>query len=840
MLAEADALAGNGYLDVAETIYTSALTPGQTAPAWAAEGLGYVQQRREEAARLADNGTALAHRDAAGARACFSAALQLDRGNEVAAAATRPSDATPASATEGGWDAFYERWLGPTTRVSLPVLGALIVLLALARVGTSLVVPPRAGAWPDPVRRAVWWAGLGLAGATAVRLTLAMGWQGSELDDAPTGWRWLVLGVGVTLILVASGLARVPAPPMSRTKQDVAPLSPAAWPLPVVAVVVAIVWGAVGPPPLDDVWPWVLTLVLGLLGVVLLAAGRGHALRVRVEVRRGEAKDAAGAAFVLARLQDLGDSPPRGLKSPDQVDVTDLPAAALSSMPTGKLSAALASLVGLLQPSVPWRAVVDDCGGTRLIVTLTRNGPVVRTAVIDGARYGGTASPATSAPGTGGTPGTALGNDRGDLLTAAAALILTELAVRHRQLSIGLCGATDPESVAAHVVATRHREPPLPLDRTADLLGLAVERDPANALAWAALVHLQGRAASLPQGRVRHAQRVQCLMDEVDDRLPDDPAERAGYTPLRLRLAHSAAAAWLNACVALLDSPVAVGPAGRDEGLRSGHCWDQAAVAHSDLVALLRETGSNPRVDPRLRPFLERLGGIARALFDALNTLRMDAGGAQALTSAAELPVADSLSVVYDRACVAAARARFTGGGWTTAVDQLERVVSWGPLRAEARRDPFFAPLRTARDEEEAERFRDAVAEPSGSFLDLPVFGEKGATLRALGVRQPSDVLELTSTDGRITELSGVLDVPATVVCRWRDAARALDRPTVLQQAVLSDGVRASTVVGNGGAAPQGLDHPWRGVCVRALGLGLSDAELTALLPRLRGETPPG
>lgn len=848
LLAHANSVARNGRLEAAEGIYNSLVAPGENAVPAAAEGLRYVQARRDEASRLVANGQALAARGDEGATRCFTAARRLDRENDAALAAVTARDATPATVTESGWNSFYARWLGPAIRAALPVLGLLVTLLVLARVTTSTFVPPHAWAWPDWIRRAAWWTGLSLLVVTAMRLMLLTGWQRSWMDGIPTMWRPPVLAVAVVLVIAAVALARAPVPsPSPREQRAGAGGRRSSWLLMNLAIILGVLiggytLGALGRPLLDRAWPWLLTILTGLLGLVLLAAGRGHALRLRVEVRQAGTKDAAAAAYVLARLQDLGDSPPRGLKSPDLVDVTDLPAAALSSLSTGKLGAVLAPTVDVLRPSVPWRAVVDDCGPDRLVITLTRNGPVVRAQIIDGARYGAASASRRNSS----ADGASSDSDRSDLLTAAAALILTELAIRHTELTVGLCGATDPESVAAHVVATRHRQRPLEAEPKAELLGFAVERDPRNALARAAYVGLLGDDARTPGDRVRHARRLQRLHAEVGNQLPPDPDALVGYAPLRLRLAHSLAASWLNACVSQLDEPqdAATNQARLNGSSSAGHSWDQAVDAYHELLGLLRDTSSNPRLRSQLGSFADTLSGIACALFEVLTTL----GGHMGMTRGVErppedLPVVDALSVIYDRACVAAARARRDPGEWALAVDHLERVTRWRPGRAEARRDPFFASLRTGADGtgSNADRFWDAVAEPVGAFLDLPVFGDKGPALRGMGIVQPSDLIELTNGEGRVEELCTALEVPPTVIGRWRAVALAVDRFSVLERDLLAAGADAPLVTNQNLAAPGERRDAWFHVWKGGLRLGLGDAELAALHQRLKGqsESPP-
>jgi hypothetical protein len=525
-------------------------------------------------------------------------------------------------------------------------------------------------------------------------------------------------------------------------------------------------WGDVRVAP--EAWEWLVVVAVALLGLVLHAAGRGHSLRLQVQVK-GDAPDPAATAYVLGRLQDLGSSAPRGLMTPQQVDVTDLPSAALSSLPTGKVASALTSALGLLMPSIPWRATVEDAESGQLVVTLTRNGLVADTAVVDPSLFrdalpDGPAEANGPTGGNGSTPDAKSGEPTGDrsrVLTAAAAVILTRLAARHAPLRAGLCGATQWNSVAAHVVATR---PPDSADDDAlraRLRSFAVQRDPFNALARTAYIMEMDRDAVAGEPAKGSARRLARLIQEIDGQCDDEvPALRYGYDALRLRVRHSLAATLLNICVEERERRYAVdGTSGAD-----------ARDAYVDFVRLLDQ---EPK-DIALGPFVRDLRGVAMSLYDGLHRLgiagsvaRPDAGWA-----APGAPV--SLRVHYDRACTHALRR--TSDEVELALDELEIAAGDGPLREWARSDPAFETLRRGTggiSKAHWERFWRIVGQqqPSPRFTELPPFAPRGDELRALGIADAPDVVAATRRRLQRVLLARRFAVLERVVDQWRELA---------------------------------------------------------------------
>ncbi|TFV62136.1 UNVERIFIED_ORG: hypothetical protein E4P37_17730 [Bacillus sp. AZ43] len=668
-LFEANRLAEAGNLGLAEELYTSVLAEDVRAVA----GLEHVAARRGAAERVAASAQRVARAGLGDiADRCFQRALALDPANAAAREGLTPDERVLPQRAEDRWDAFYARWIGPLGAALLPALGVLAVVLVVARLLTPSLAPGSAVAWPDWIRRTAWSAGLVLAVLAVLRGIALLGWPPPWVDGIDAEWRSPVAaGLAGAILLIAWLGTR--AGTTARFGDQAYRLGlPAAVTaaFAVVGAALALLLLGLFVRPLDpilripdDVWPWTVTAGIAVLGIVLLAVGRGHALRLRVMVNTGDKADPAATAYVLARLQDLGTSPPEGLKTPQQVDVTDLPTEAVKGLPVGRVATVLASTLGLLQPSVPWRATVEDHEDGWMTVAVARNGSVVRTAIIDGERF--REPPATEGAKAG--PGPSARNR----LTAAAAVILTEMSVRHPRLARGLCGATQWDSVAAHVVATRPPDSPTADDGfRSRLQAFAVQRDPRNALARAAYVQGRGPGADTPEAFRAHAARLEglCkvvewqrrdphgLFDHSNDVPPPARSDDDGYLPLRLRIAHATAAAWLNAA------------AYRQEGSTDR---EKAQGALDRFRELLEACGASSRSDT----FVREMSAVFGELQVALRVLQSDGES---------FPSPDdptwfrprSLQALYDRACALAMAAEMVGRDGATTRSDLPRSLA--------------------------------------------------------------------------------------------------------------------------------------------------------------------
>jgi hypothetical protein len=797
LITTANALAADGRLDEAEHLYELART-SRPVDADAGTGLAYVRARRLAAsdaaaealrlrdARLSASGTtsAAAEKSTADVQACLRYANDLDK--DTTAAAPPPSQGPSAAESAADrWNAFYKRWVHPAAKALPPALVVLIVLLVATRFLTAVVAPTSARAWPVVVSRIAWWIGLLLLATAAARIgaLLTSSWSALRGEHGERGIVALaVVAVSVVAIVVLGRSADAIETVRRRVLGNRLQTFRNRWQrgahalvlgLSVAAAVAGtlLVAGVIATESTHRLsltvsaaqWDWLFVLAVMGLGMALHAAGRGHALRLRVQVKQKGDPDAAGTAHILGMLQQLGTAAPRGLTIPQQVDVTDLPSAALSSLPSGKVAAAVTSILGLLQPSVPWRATIEDEVSGGLVVTLTRNGRVAHTAAVDANRF--EAADVEDKPSVTKTAvkkdetndaTTEASGGRTNLLTAAAALVLTQLALRHTTLRAGLCGATSWESVAAYVVATR------PSDGSDDdalrtqLLAFAVDRDPGNALARAAFVMRLGGGDLAAAAR---GPRLEELCNLVEGQWAAEvPSLREGYDPLRLRVRHALAALWLNVCAA--------------DFAKSGKVLPRNAVrarrSYEAFIELLRETSGH--IESR---FMRDLRAVAVCLHDGLTVMQIQGavGAAPADWAAAGEPA--SLRVVYDRACTQALNKK-----WFQALEDLELASGREELRQMARQDPAFARFRrvAAEPDDWSKRFWEIVGEPwtAREFTDLPVFEPSGSSLGAMGIGDAQALLLATRTALQREQLAARLGVLVGPVVRWR-AVAALD-----------------------------------------------------------------
>lgn len=781
LMVEAGRLADAGELAAAERLYELVLE-GETPDPAASQGLAYVEDRRSVAARYTANAKAL---EAAGrtgaARACVDKASNLDvdaadtRAVAAADAGGDVADQSEAADAADDWDTFYEDWLAPAARVVVPFLVVLAALLIVGRLLTSLAVPVNARAWRDGPRRVAWWVGLLLLALGALRLTVFAGRPGSWFDEwVSDGGRLSV----VLVLLIASCVAFWSSRFWARLRDD-EPLFPSVG-VPLVTVLVlaavaVIVAGTNNWRITDEVWPWLVGSALVLLGLALFSAGRGHAMRLQVRVKKAKEDDPEATAYVLARLQDLGSSPPRGLKAAQEVDVTELPTNAITSLSGGTFANAITTLIGLLTPSVPWRAIVETGVPDEVVVTVTRNGGVAQTAIVNAGPFRILPVEGTSdgkAPAGDGAPGKAPDVDASDLLTAAAAVILTELAERHRTLKPGLCGASRWQSVAAHVVATKPPESGGGDELRRRLLTVAVQQDPQNALARSAFVRLQGEEARDAKGFEAHADRLRELLCIIDVQrkadadadvsaldAPHDPCSQARsepgtvrtddeYTALRLRTLHALTASWLNAAAAI----------GRDGDTKKS--VDAALASYGRLRALLRRRYT----DPRLREFVAQFWPVADELGQAIKVFRKDSCALRDRFTSETACAPLSMHALYDRAC-----RHVFHNEYREAIDGLRLALELPELRKQALHDPWLGSLREPRAgaEKWCDQFWAIVGPESPDFVGLPPFGKKGESLRDLGIGSPQDLLAATACTDGIPDLAKSLEISPGVVQGW-------------------------------------------------------------------------
>jgi hypothetical protein len=387
-------------------------------------------------------------------------------GQARAKAAAEAAAGSPPKRAAKAWDDFYADWLAPATDLAVPALALLLVLLVLSRLTTRLVVGVDRREWPEGWRRASWWVGFAMLAAAACTPFVASHTV-AESGGLGQGWRWL---------------------------------------------------------------HWLLGFaVFAVLGGVFIGFGWGLRLRLQVDARdAGGSEDFGAGRYVVARLQGFGSAPPQGLEIPSQADVTTLPDDALTTLPEGRVIAALFKVFRVLLPTVPWRAIVSLTPNDSATVTLQRNGRVVEIT-----RISRSALHLAAVPDGGGT-----GDDgQAHLLTASAARILFALAERHPRLEDGLCGAKRWESGALHVLGVE-----APSTDKQRLLAAAVAFDHGNALARVAYLHCFGRRGDAV-GQLRFASLMDALYQEVFG----TGGSRKGFEALEVRMLFSLVASNLNA-----------------------------------------------------------------------------------------------------------------------------------------------------------------------------------------------------------------------------------------------------------------------------------------------------
>jgi hypothetical protein len=202
LIDNANRLMQAGRLDAAQRLFERALAV-DAPDGRAAAGLVRVQARRAEGERLVTEARRLQAAGAAqDADACFDAAARVDATLEDA----RNGSADPATATARAadrWDSFQKAWLAPASRVLLPFLAVLAVLLVAVRLVTPVVVPVDARAPGRTIRRVAWVAGLVFLLLSAACVTLL----GPVAADWPRSWQVPVVVVLWFCAIAASMLS---------------------------------------------------------------------------------------------------------------------------------------------------------------------------------------------------------------------------------------------------------------------------------------------------------------------------------------------------------------------------------------------------------------------------------------------------------------------------------------------------------------------------------------------------------------------------------------------------------------------------------------------------------
>jgi tetratricopeptide (TPR) repeat protein len=494
--AVAGLLVESGQLERAERLYRALDRAG--ADPCIAQGLTRVaRQRRQSSAAVVAGVKALRIGDLGQAEESFKRAQAADAGNAAAAIGLVEVEQrrSPASAADAAdrWDKVYTDWVEPATRLVLPFLAVLLVLLVLTRLATRLI-----GVRPG---------------------NKGSGWE--------TDWRW-GWGLGLALVISSALLPTVLLP----------------------TVLFAIGWTP------DRPLGWILAALIAALiaavGIALMAYSTSWRLRLQIDAHdsKGDA-DSAAIAFIIARLQALGSEPPRGLEMPEGPDVTELPTDALTTLPEGRVATAVFRVLRVARPIVPWRASVRVIDDDHVAVRLSRNGRLAEAIVVSRQELGLSSTGARGDLEDSGDRMADVAGSRAELLTAVAAFIIVTVAERHtRILKPGLCGATHWDSVALHVIATQTRSAMNDEDGRA-LLARAVDIDPRNHAARVAYLLKLGRHDAEIEAQQRFAAAMQRERELIVDGRPGG-LPRQGFEALEMRMLYSSAAAWIN--VHLLQS----------------------------------------------------------------------------------------------------------------------------------------------------------------------------------------------------------------------------------------------------------------------------------------------
>lgn len=493
---------------------------------------------------------------------------------------------------------------------------------------------------------------------------------------------------------------------------------------------------------------WSVAIVAAGVGVWATALGRGLALRIRIEGRAADGTTTALGSHVLARLQLLGSQRPSGLSVPVQTDVTTLPDDALSVLPQGDLAKGAFRLFQTLGPAVPWHVTVTAVGEGTTAVEISRNGRLVDSTVVT---YTLPAAELASAPA-----------DVKEIVGAvgAAAFILVTLAERHPTLRIGLCGATRWAGLSAQVLATGVFRGSASLQRK--MLASAVENDPGNLAARVALLHVDGRRASDPDGARVYAEGLDGVLGAVTKNRQPDPgrAPTPGWDALLIRGLFNAAVAWMNhylfetaAAASRPSKHLSLAKARRRvERLGEILAKDYRGLPLRDLAADMRPAGDF------LRAAIYAAAGVAPVGYAPPS----ETGGHHSLTA------------VYTRACWKAIRAERDETYLKRALDDLATVASMPGFAEWARHDPSFQVFHRQETKTEIRRrYRTIVGlvVPS-DFLALPPFAAHADALRNIGVHSADALLQ---EDPR--ELAETLGVTVGQSRRWQ-AVAGLSRVT--------------------------------------------------------------
>jgi hypothetical protein len=713
------------------------------------------------AVRLAEVG------ESARAEEIYRAVLAEDATNECAVRGlaalsvgptSEPEDKSPSQQVGDSWSSVLERHFSPLGAPLLVALAVLLLLLVFGRLATPWAVSPEDRSWGSSGQR----RGLLVLAVVLIFIAASTPVAAGLVQSSSTG---AVLPL-ICLLLVAWLLLDLAGRLHSRLREDERACADRG-PLAgyrflggscVGAGCLALVSGLVllGIVAMDQQVDWdVLLLLSGMaavLGIALLAAIRGQALRMLVEVwGTAGSIDASAGQYLVSRLGALGTSPPAGLEVPQQTDVTALPADALTTLPEAAFAKALFRVLQAVRPAAPYQATVAVVDTSTVTIALVRNGRNAEPiTTLTRAELSLPPLPKEITA----TDKRLVDDATKHLITAAAAHILLALSKRHRELEPGLCGATRSPSLAMHAIAT---DPAQAVGATlqSQLIAAAVADNPSNGLARTADLGRLGRLPTFEdQSELVDATSIEYL------RVRD----RAGCESLALRLLFTQAAARLN--IVLLYR--------RDQ-------MDAAVLAVSALVDALHLPAPILVDTPLVQEMRVAVAYLALGLDDKLELALRERetwfgklGIAKSWMPPKLTPL--TAATAYSRACWRCQTGPTSSAGskWQEeTLADLRIAVTKEAIRRWAQVDPSFDNLRTPHDRWTA-HFKVLVGDPlsTTSFLDVPPLKNHKAQLESLGVEGPADLLAVSPYLAAVR-----YGIAPAIMRRWREIARlAMDQ----------------------------------------------------------------
>lgn len=372
----------------------------------------------------------------------------------------------PATGLPASWDAFVKSWIIPLQNAFLVWLGLVAAFLILARLSTFIPGMPLA----------------------------RLPWKEHSVQLG----RYFLFG-GLFLILTTPA-AMIST--LSRIREGT-------------------------PTPSASVASLAILLGLGLAGALAVGLWMSSRLRVAIEARNG--KDAVSEAAtnrMVALLNELGSTRPRGLEIPRGTDVTALTDSLAAASSGNKIVTALRAIVQIIFSATPWRVSITEGPKDHLAVSITRNGRAVGAATI--ARDNTDLFP---------EPGPPPGGPDLHLDKIAAAFVLSTIA-KHHQGFEGLCGATDWRSVGQQFIATTDCSSNA--EYSCRLLASAMELDPKNLLAEVALQNKMHRRSTDRRELESYAKWLWDKQSKLGQPAPGatTPGPEVGSLLLRLRFTY--------------------------------------------------------------------------------------------------------------------------------------------------------------------------------------------------------------------------------------------------------------------------------------------------------------